>query len=144
MILMTALRYVMPVKESFPVPRITSEQRVNEWPSMHIGNILFAGLSYDILRQFHLRLFEARHSAGLSSVQHVRSLFGKQDYCWDGSHRYYIWEGRTKQVRWRLFASTIGISIEVEEGCDVKGALAVLTDFKKVLANVNKPNSVLS
>lgn len=52
------------------------------------------------------------------AVVRAKEALGKQDYCWVGEFRYYIWERpfdfKGQTLRWRLFASKRGLDFEVE------------------------------
>lgn len=57
-----------------------------------------------------------------SVVKFHKSRLGKQDYCWNGEYRYWIWEGDD----WRIYVSDIkGFCFEVAEGLNLSRALAV-------------------
>jgi len=80
-------------------------------------------------------------------VATAKRVLGRQDYCWTGSYRYWVWEreievkllgDRSIPWKWRLFASKRGWSLELEvknqrpEGKSIRIAgLAVLDEFIK-------------
>jgi len=64
------------------------------------------------------------HQRGDTAVQTAKRVLGPQDYCWLGSRRNWIWEreftailrlGRAEPWHWRLFASTRGFTLEIED-----------------------------
>lgn len=74
-----------------------------------------------------------RNSA--SPMQHAKAVLGRQDYCWTGSNRNWIWE-RPFVVdgevwHWRLFASIAGwtLEIEVKDGREREIYTKALDDF---------------
>lgn len=66
--------------------------------------------------------YGGEHGGG-RGVDHAKRVLRRQDYCWTGSHRYYIWEWAFEVPvegefsvtwHWRLFASVRGLSLEIE------------------------------
>ena len=56
----------------------------------------------------------------------MKERLGRQDYCWVGSVRNWIWE----RGDWRAFASTEGLTFEASIKCDVAQAIAAWDDFR--------------
>lgn len=58
-----------------------------------------------------------------SGVVAAKRVLGRQDFCWTGNYRCYIWErpfevGSGEQAEtwhWRLFASKRGLVLEIED-----------------------------
>ena len=114
------------------MPRATSEQKINAWTSTPMVNIMQYDDDHVYLSKFHMSLFKKRLTNERSAVQFMKDLFGKQDYCWTGSRRYWIWEGKTNGIRWRVFANNeYGIDIEISEYSTPHMCKTVLRDFKK-------------
>ena len=112
--------------------RITSEQKIAAWTSTPMANIMQYDNDHGYLRKFHMALFKKRCFDERGAVQYMKDLLGKQDYCWTGSRRYWIWEGRTEGIRWRVFANNErGIDIEISEYSTVDMCKTVLRDFKR-------------
>lgn len=61
---------------------------------------------------------------GETSVQTAKRVLGRQDFCWTGSYRFWVWDreftvdlgdGRQETWHWRLFASKRGMVLEIED-----------------------------
>jgi len=60
---------------------------------------------------------------GERPVQTAKRVMGKQDFCWTGSVRNWIWErefpvnfgGQVETWKWRLFVSKRGMVLEIED-----------------------------
>jgi hypothetical protein len=100
--------------------------RIESMTTQHVSNYLqrVPGLSeqYSLWMMTHGR---AAFEAGITTTAYTKALLGKQDYCWTGSVRNWIWErpvevtledGRTITRKWRLYASSKGLTLEVEDG----------------------------
>lgn len=59
--------------------------------------------------QESLSLMKARMHDGLSSLERHKKILGKQNYCWTGFVRHWVWETDT----WRVYVSKEGASFEV-------------------------------
>jgi len=63
------------------------------------------------------------HAARLPTREHAQRVLGRQDFCWMGNVRHWIWVdefevafgGRVETWRWRLFASKRGLVLEIED-----------------------------
>jgi|APSaa5957512622_1039677.scaffolds.fasta_scaffold05605_3 hypothetical protein len=94
------------------------------------------------------------HRLGEGSVKTAKRVLGKQDFCWTGYTRSWVWErpftvtledGRVETWHWRLFASKRGKVLEVQDkyerpwGESIKtAAVAAVDDFLRVW-NDNDP-----
>tara|TARA_Y100000034_G_scaffold106831_1_gene135829 strand:- start:82 stop:510 length:429 start_codon:yes stop_codon:yes gene_type:complete len=74
----------------------------------------------------------AASSTEESAVATAKRVLGRQDYCWVGSARNWIWErpaeitladGTVVTRHWRLFASRKGFTLEIETGGDPWGEM---------------------
>lgn len=45
----------------------------------------------------------------LSSIKYHKQKLGKQNYCWLGSVKHWVWEGE----KWRAYVSKRGVAFEV-------------------------------
>lgn len=54
-------------------------------------------------------LVRVRAKSGLSSIEWHKKILGKQNYCWTGSVRNWVWETDT----WRVYVSKEGAVLEV-------------------------------
>ena len=65
----------------------------------------------------------------LSSIKFHKWKLGKQDFCWTGSARNWIWE----RDGYRLFISKKGVSMEVFEDITEQEIFDCLEDYKKAI-----------
>ncbi len=83
---------------------------------------------------------QAQFDLNLSPMQMAQKMLGRQDFCWVGSVRHWIWVREftfqngehTETWRWRLFASTRGWSLGIEDkpgGQTIQVGLAGLAHF---------------
>ena len=85
---------------------------------------LFGSLrSQDARRKYWGWFWVPPERAHERSLVRAKRVLGKQDYCWTGTSRNYIWEGPFEVTlndgervtrHWRLFVSKRGFSLEVE------------------------------
>lgn len=62
------------------------------------------------------------------AVNHMKSVWGRQDYCMTTYRRYWVWEGEN----WRIFTNRdYGIGFEVREGLTPDEAWAEFEKFKR-------------
>lgn len=54
---------------------------------------------------------------GSPKVRACKRILGRQDYCFQGSYRYWVWERFSSEgvFLWRLYASRRGMSLEIPE-----------------------------
>lgn len=76
------------------------------------------------LKDFH-ELVKARINDGLTSIQRHKKILGKQNYCWTGFVKHWVWESDT----WRVYVSTEGASFEVLESLTLQEAWAAWQDY---------------
>lgn len=100
--------------------------RITDWDTTPFINHVFAagkgGCHSDVLDQV-----KEMHSKMRPSVDAHKKLLGKQDYCWNGEYRFWVWEG----TDWRVFCSNIqGTSFEVREGITIERAFAAWEDYR--------------
>lgn len=60
-----------------------------------------------------------------SSVEYHKVKLGKQNYCWLGSVRHWIWEGNN----WRVYVSKRGAAFEVLSNLTVDEAWGAWQDY---------------
>ena len=92
--------------------RMKSEDRIEAWPNIDAANLIFAMKRYGKYIKLVYRM----------NKQILLNAFGKQDYCWVGEYRNWIWErtfltSRGFNCRYRLYISTRGFSMDVEQDC---------------------------
>lgn len=80
------------------------------------------GLQYQ--EQF-MNLAFARMKDGLSSKERHKKIFGKQNYCWTGFIKHWVWEGDN----WRVYVSSEGASFEVLASLTIEKAWAAWQDY---------------
>ena len=90
--------------------------RIDAWDSRSLIDYAFNDAesreACDLLLSRHQRLHWASAEAG-GAKKFLLAKLGKQDYCWTGSEKNWIWE-RSCSPRWRAFASTRGLTLEFE------------------------------
>lgn len=75
------------------------------------------------------------HGRGEPRIARHKRLLGKQDYCWTGKHRYWVWE---VPHRWRVYVSEVGgVGFEVACNLDAAGAKAALDDYLEKMQLTN-------
>ncbi|CAB4196964.1 hypothetical protein UFOVP1290_484 [uncultured Caudovirales phage] len=57
------------------------------------------------------KIHDIRFSNKESSIKFHKRKLGKQNYCWIGSNRHWVWETKT----WRVFCCKRGSYFEVEK-----------------------------
>jgi len=123
--------------------------RVDAMRSTPVSNVIFHDQS---ARDRHLTWImasgQAANTLHLSGREYVQRVLGRQDFCWTGNVRHWIWVrsfqvdfggGRVETWHWRLFASRRGLTLEVEDkyrrpfGDAIrKAGVQALDDFIKV------------
>jgi hypothetical protein len=102
---------------------------INRWQSTPLDNYFvkwtnkqsasFTGEMFDVLR--------APAKSGLKPVSFMKKLLGKQDYCWNGEFRFWVWQ----QGDWRVYVSnTKGICFEVREFLSYGEVIYAWNDFR--------------
>ena len=106
--------------------RMKSDDRFEAWPNTNASNLIFA------MEKGHGRYCKLVY---LMNKQVLLNAFGKQDYCWVGAwgHRNWIWErtfltSRGFNCRYRLYISTRGFSMDVEQDCQPED-LSEIVDY---------------
>ena len=64
------------------------------------------------------KIFDIMYSNKESSVQFHKRKLGKQNYCWVGNNRHWVWETKT----WRVFCSVRGSYFEVKQKSSIDDA----------------------
>lgn len=78
----------------------------------------------------HQKIDERVQQAGLSLIKYHQGKLGKQDYCWTGEFRFWIWD----RIGYRLFISNLkGISFEVPLDASVQDAQEALDVYLREL-----------
>lgn len=102
------------------------KKRVTDWDSMPLIN--YSNMTDD--REIMKRLLDEMtpmHQKMRPSVDSHKRALGKQDYCWNGSQRFWVWEG----ANWRVFCNNVrGTSFEVREGITLEEAFAAWDDYR--------------
>jgi len=76
---------------------------------------------------------------GIRPVQLMKERLGKQDYCWTGEFRFWVWE----QSNWRVFVSNQkGICFEVREDLDYAHVRAAWDDFRTKIGAITNEQVV--
>lgn len=70
-------------------------------------------------------LMKARAKDGISSLERHKKILGKQNYCWTGFVRHWVWETDT----WRVYVSKEGASFEVLASLTLDEAWAAWQDY---------------
>lgn len=77
------------------------------------------------MHEYSMWLNDATNILKEPTRETAKRVLGRQDYCWQGSYRNWIWErpvdvnlsdGRVITRHWRLFASYRGFTLEIEDG----------------------------
>lgn len=69
------------------------------------------------------------HDAKMRPVAFMKSRLGRQDYCFTGEFRYWVWED---DAGWRVYVSNHkGIGFEVDASLNLDEALKAWEDFQK-------------
>lgn len=64
----------------------------------------------------------------MKPVEFHKYHLGKQNFCWNGAYRFWVWEGED----WRVFASNIhGTSFEVRDTFTTHQALKAWDDYRR-------------
>lgn len=70
----------------------------------------------------------APRANSMRPVEFHKYHLGRQDFCWSGEHRQWVWETKN----WRVFVSNIrGISFEVKEGLTAEQARSAWDDYRR-------------
>lgn len=114
--------------------KFTAEQQLAAWESTSIINTMNAlsnNKDREELRDLATRMHLPKKRYKGTCVDRVRSVLGKQSYCWNGSQRYWVWEIGDEV---RIFVSPVtGISFEVNEKLRAEDQLARLRVFVAIL-----------
>jgi len=70
------------------------------------------------------------HKAGLKPVQMHRKKFGKQNFCFVGEFRYWVWDIDVLRL---YISNNKGICFEVKSGTDIQKTMEVLEKYYKLL-----------
>lgn len=98
--------------------------KIDNFNSQHVSNYLFGTEHSGIYSAW---MHGASRILKESTVNTAKRVLGRQNYCFLGSYRNWIWEkdfqfvddqGNIRPCRWRLFASTRGFSLEIEDKYD--------------------------
>jgi hypothetical protein len=105
--------------------------RIDAWESRSLVDFAFNDAkSHEEcvkLTERHQRVHWAAAEAG-GAKKFLLARLGKQDYCWTGSERNWVWE-RAHAPKWRAFASTRGLSLEFEHDLTFDQFLESYNDF---------------
>ena len=99
--------------------------RIDEFDSQPVTNVVqHDRAAHERWMDWMMGNLTDRNERGESSLQTAKRVLGKQDFCWTGGNRHWIWvrpfdvdlgEGRTETWRWRLFVSVRGCTLEIED-----------------------------
>lgn len=90
-----------------------------------IINILYSDLSFDTSEMVLVDLL-----IGSPKVQAFKNKLGRQNYCFQGEYRYWVWES----VYWKVYVSNSkGQTLEVPEDFNINQAKLSWENFKKSL-----------
>lgn len=71
-------------------------------------------------------LHNAIFKSGNKPVEAHKAIFGKQNYCFTGEYKYWVWDFGN----WRVFVSNIrGISVEVEPTFNSLDVMLILRKY---------------
>jgi hypothetical protein len=93
-----------------------------------IINFLFQDSTGKLGKQYveeSINLMKARHKINLSSIKWHQKVLGKQNYCWTGSSKNWIWETDV----WRVYVSKEGAAFEVLASLALDEAWAAWQDY---------------
>jgi len=77
---------------------------------------------------------------GVSAREWFKAKFGQQSYCWNGEHRYWIWELDKKL---RVYASNVqGWTLEAHVGLTGQEVLVELRKLDARMRDRNQDSSV--
>lgn len=102
------------------------KKSVSDWDSTPLINYSNTSDDRECFSEL-IEEFKDMHLKMRPSVDAHKKALGKQDYCWTGEYRNWVWEG----TDWRVFCNNIqGTSFEVREGLTLKRAFLAWDDYR--------------
>lgn len=103
-----------------------------QWESTPILNIIQQGRDpfkmRDRLQALTAWVLSRPSALEMGAVEYMKSIWGRQDYCFDTYRRYWVWEGKG----WRAFVNRdAGISFEVRKDLSPDEAWAEFEKFRR-------------
>lgn len=84
------------------------------------------------LERSFFKLKMSYHAIESKPVSLVKKVLGKQNYCWNGEFRYWVWENSQRRI---FVSNQKGICFEVSDNLSFREAIK---EYKKFIDSIKK------